>query len=480
MYLSRRVRFQLAFFAVITLVAGGIMGLRFLDLPNLLFGVGHYRITLQLANSGGLYANGDVTYRGTPVGRVDAIRLTPNGVDAVLSMDSNVRIPADLTAEVHSQSAVGEQFVELVPRSDSGPSLQNGDIVPFDRTTVPPDINTLLNATNNGLQAIPGGDLTTVIDEANTAFGGLGPELSRIVRGTTTLTADARANLDAITTVIDQSKPLLDSQTDSADSIHAWAANLATVTDELRTQDQSIRGVLSAGPEAADQTRQLFERLKPTLPILMANLASAGQVAVTYQPNIEQLLVLLPRGIEVIQGAELADRNLKPPYKGINLSFNLNLNLPPPCTTGFLPATQMRSASDVDYPDRPPGDMYCRVPQDSSLNVRGARNLPCVTRPGKRAPTVKMCESDENYVPLNDGYNWKGDPNATLSGQPVPQTRTGESPPAAAQVPPPLAAAEYDPATGAYVGPDGQRYTQSDLAHGGAPVHNWQDMLMPQ
>ena len=27
-----------------------------------------------------------------------------------------------------------------------------------------------------------------------------------------------------------------------------------------------------------------------------------------------------------------------------------------------------------DYPDRPAGDLYCRVPQDSSLNVRGARN----------------------------------------------------------------------------------------------------------
>ena len=36
-----------------------------------------------------------------------------------------------------------------------------------------------------------------------------------------------------------------------------------------------------------------------------------------------------------------------------------------------------------------------------------------------------MCESDEKYVPLNDGYNWKGDPNATLSGQPIPQLPPG-------------------------------------------------------
>jgi phospholipid/cholesterol/gamma-HCH transport system substrate-binding protein len=69
--------------------------------------------------------------------------------------------------------------------------------------------------------------------------------------------------------------------------------------------------------------------------------------------------------------------------------------------------------------------------------------------PGKRAPTVKLCESDEHYVPLNDGAAWKGDPNATLSGQGSPEQST---PPG----PPPVAAAWYDPSTGSYVGPDGR------------------------
>ena len=60
------------------------------------------------------------------------------------------------------------------------------------------------------------------------------------------------------------------------------------------------------------------------------------------------------------------------------------------------------------------------------FNVRGARNLPCETVPGKRAPTVKLCESNESYVPLNDGFNWKGgDPNATLSGQAISQLPPG-------------------------------------------------------
>ena len=128
-----------------------------------------------------------------------------------------------------------------------------------------------------------------------------------------------------------------------------------------------------------------------------------------------------------------ANANTKQDYKGVYLDFNLNLNLPPPCNTGFLPVRQQRSPSDVDYPERPAGELYCRVPQDSELNVRGVRNIPCETVPGKRAPTVEMCESDEQYVPLNDGFNWKGDPNATLSGQGVPQYAPGADP----RLPPP-------------------------------------------
>jgi phospholipid/cholesterol/gamma-HCH transport system substrate-binding protein len=179
----------------------------------------------------------------------------------------------------------------------------------------------------------------------------------------------------------------------------------------------------------------------------------------------------------------VAKRNTKQDYMGDYLFLNLNLNLPPPCTTGFLPAQQRRAPTFEDYPDRPAGDVYCRIPQDAPFNVRGARNLPCETVPGKRAPTVKMCESNEYYVPLNDGYNWKGDPNATLSGQPIPQLPPG-SPPAPAvpppgPAPPPIAAAEYDPATGTYVGPDGRVYTQSNLARSATEEQTWQTMLLP-
>ena len=482
MRLDRRVQIQLALFTVIAVTAGATMGFVYMRLPEMLFGVGQYKVTVDLPRAAGLYPNANVTYRGTEVGRVERVDVTDAGARVVMTLDSEIAIPSDLTAEVHSQSAIGEQFIALLPRSGESPPLKNGDVITATDTSVPPDIDMLLNGIDTGLSAIPQGNLKTAIDESYVAFGGLGPELTRMVQGSTQLAIDADANLDSLTALIDKSQPVLDSQSDSASAIQTWAARSSAIADQLRSRDPSLSGLIRQGGPAFDEGRQLFERLQPALPVLLTNLVSVGEVAVTYQPAIEQLLVLMPQGTSALQGILVANADTKQDYKGLFLNFQLNLNLPPACLTGYLPPQQQRAASHQDYPDRPAGDLYCRVPQDSSLNVRGARNYPCLAVPGKRAPTVAMCESDEQYMPLNDGFNWKGDPNATLSGQSVPQLPPGSEPPpiaAPGPAPPEVAIAEYDPATGNYIGPDGKLYTQSDLAQRAPKEPTWQSMLIP-
>ena len=487
MHFSRRMLIQVSIFAFIALTAIAVMSLQFLKLPAKMFGIGRYSVTMQLPESGGLYGTGNVTYRGVEVGRVQTVKLTNTGVEAVLSLKSGIDIPSDLKAEVHSQSAIGEQYVDLVPRNGTSRPLKDGDVIPQSDTSVPPDINALRDSANTGLEAIPRDNLKTAIDEAYTAVGGLGPQLSNIVRGSTNLAIDAHTNLDALVNLIDNSKPVLDSQTQSAAAIQAWAAHLATVTSDLQNNNDSVAGFIDQEGIiiASGEARDLMERLKPTLPVLMANLGNVGQVGVDYRDPIEPLLVVLPHAVAVGQGTFLANANTKQSYKGEYLSFNLNINLPPACTTGFLPAQQARIPNLVDYPDRAAGDLYCRVPQDSQFNVRGARNIPCETVPGKRAPTVKMCESNEQYVPLNDGENWKGDPNATLSGQDIPQLPPGSprSPdlnmPTAPPPPALIGSGEYDPATGTYFGANGRLYDQSELNQPANQDNTWQSMLLP-
>jgi phospholipid/cholesterol/gamma-HCH transport system substrate-binding protein len=481
---------QLAILSAITVIAVAVMAFGFVKVPALL-GIGRYTVTVDLPASGGLYPTSVVTYRGTEIGRVSSIDVTRDGVRAVLTLNSDTKIPSDVSAAVHSRSAVGEQFLELTPGAGANaPPLRDGDVIPVGNVQIPADIGSLLDATNKALQAIPQDNLRTVIDEASKAVGGLGPELSRIVDGSTALAIEGGKSTDQLTQLIDQSPPVLNSQVQTADSIATWAARAASITGQFKAQDAAFADLLNVGGPALGEGKALFDRVAPALPVLLANLVSLGDIAVTYRNDLEQLLVLFPQGTAVMSAIAVADSGVKQAYRGIYLDFNLNLNLPPPCNTGFLPVRQQRSPSDQDYPERPAGELYCRVPQDSDLNVRGVRNIPCETNPAKRAPTVELCESDEQYVPLNDGYNWKGDPNATLSGQGVPQYApgtdprlppplgTGTAPPSGATAPPaPVAVVPYDPATGDYIGPDGKRYTQADLAHPGNTT--WQSMLVP-
>lgn len=484
--LNRRTWIQLAVLTLITFVSCGAMAFNFMKLPATLFGVGEYKVTVDLPQSGGLYQTSAVTYRGTDVGQVKSVDVTATGVRAVLAMRSGVKVPSDVEASVHSRSAIGEQYIELTPQpgkdGEHSRPLRDGDVIPVGRVDVPVDIGRLLDRTNRALQAIPRDNLRTVIDEANRVVSGLGPELSRIVDGSTALAIAGGRTVDPLAALIDQAPPVLNSQVQTSEAIATWANRAAAITAQFKAQDAALRDLLTQGPSGLEEGRALLDRVTPALPVLMANLVSLGDIAVVYRHDIEQLLVLFPQGIAVMSAALIPNLNSKQEYRGFYLDFNLNLNLPPPCTTGFLPPTQRRSPANVDAPDRPTADLYCRVPQDSELNVRGARNIPCETKPWKRAATIEQCESDEEYVPLNDGYNWKGDPNATYSGQGVPQYPPGQDPrlpPPRGTAPPPapVAVATYDPATGDYMGPDGHRYTESDLAHPRAK--SWQSLLVP-
>jgi phospholipid/cholesterol/gamma-HCH transport system substrate-binding protein len=121
--LGRRIKIQLALFTVIAVTAGSAMIFRYINAPAMLFGVGRYAITVELPRAAGMYPNANVSYRGTEVGRVESVQLTASGVRAVLSLRSEIQINSNLRAEVHSQNAMGEQYVMPVAGSYSAAAI---------------------------------------------------------------------------------------------------------------------------------------------------------------------------------------------------------------------------------------------------------------------------------------------------------------------------------------------------------------------
>jgi phospholipid/cholesterol/gamma-HCH transport system substrate-binding protein len=414
--LTRFVRIQLAIFAIVGTLAVIAMVLFYIQAPTLL-GIGRMTVNLELPATGGLYRFSNVTYRGVQVGKVTAVALTSNGAKATLSLGTSPKIPANLEAKVLSVSAVGEQYVDLQPRTDSAPYLHNGSVIAMRDTTIPQAVGPMLDQVSALVKSLPKNKISQLLDESFQAFNGAGYDFGSLADASSRIAADANAVSDHTRALVEDSQPLLDAQAQTTGSIRTWARSLAGISDVLTNDDSKVRNILETGPGALDEASRLFQQIKPTLPVLLANLTTIGQIGVTYHASLEQVLVLLPASAAYEQTAN----GLNWPDGLARGDFALTIDDPPICTVGFLPPSQWRSPSDTSDIDTPDG-MYCKLPQDSPLAVRGARNYPCMGHPGKRAPTVEICNSDKPYMPLAMRQHILGpspiDPNLIAQGIP--------------------------------------------------------------
>lgn len=416
--LTRFVRNQLIIFTIASIVGVAVMLFTYMQVPTLL-GLGRINVTLKLPAAGGLYNFANVTYRGVQVGKVTDVKLTQDGAQATLTLDTSPKIPADLQAEVRSVSAVGEQYVDLRPRTDSEPYLKDGSVIEKDNTSIPQAVGPMLDQLNSLVDSIPQDRISDLLDESFKAFNGAGPDFQSLLDSASKLTNDVNSVSDQAKGLIDDSGPLLDSQAETAEQIRTWARSLSGVTQQLAQNDPEVRAILQKGPGFAQEVSALLEQVKPTLPILLANLTTVSQILVTYNPSLEQLLVIFPGIIAAQQSFGLPKNNPTGLPSG---DFALTINDPPPCTVGFLPPSQWRNPADEEIVDTPDG-LYCKLPQDSPIAVRGARNYPCMGHPGKRAPTVELCNDPRGYQPLAIRQHTLGpypmDPNLISQGVPV-------------------------------------------------------------
>lgn len=415
--LTRFVRNQLIIFTIASILGVTVMIFTYMQLPTLL-GIGRLKVTLELPAAGGLYRFSNVTYRGVQIGEVTSVTLTENGAEAHLSLDTSPKIPADLQAEVRSVSAVGEQYVDLRPRTDSGPYLESGQRIPASRTTLPQEVGPMLDQLSALVNSIPGDRIADLLDESFKAFNGAGPDFQSLLDSASKVTDEVSGVSDQTRGLIDDSRPLLESQAETTEQIRTWARSLAGVTGQLEQNDPEIRTILQQGPGFAQEVSALLNDVKPTLPILLANLTTVTQVLLTYNPAIEQLLVIFPGIIAAQQSFGLPGNN---PVGWPTGDFALTVSDPPACTVGFIPPSQWRSPEDQTTIDTPDG-LYCKLPQDSPISVRGARNYPCIEHPGKRAPTVELCNDPRGFVPLAMREHSLGphpiDPNLISQGIP--------------------------------------------------------------
>lgn len=210
------------------------------------------KVTADFESSGGVFTNQEVNYRGVLVGQVGEMKLTEDGVSIELVIDPEWRdrIPADLDAKVRSKSAVGEQFVNLTPRSDASEMLEDGDVIPRERTSLPVDFQDLLRSLDLVLEDLPPDKTRNLIENLADGLRGRSGDIATILQSLGTLS-------DTFASVAPEQRRLLDNATTSGSQ---FLRTKEALTEALQAADAVFTG-LGDEPEELKEFLEQNDRL---------------------------------------------------------------------------------------------------------------------------------------------------------------------------------------------------------------------------
>jgi phospholipid/cholesterol/gamma-HCH transport system substrate-binding protein len=166
--------------------------------------------------------------------------------------------------------------------------------------------------------------------------------------------------------LIEDTRKVLRTQADKGSAIKSFSRDLAALTAQLKASDGDLRRVVGNAVPAAQEVDSLLRSTRPTLPVLLSNLISGGQVTVARLPGVEQALVTLP---VVVAGSY----TVIPGDGTTHFGLTVNANDPPACTQGY--GTRRRDPSDTGTRPANTG-AHCTAPRGGATSVRGAQNAP--------------------------------------------------------------------------------------------------------
>jgi phospholipid/cholesterol/gamma-HCH transport system substrate-binding protein len=377
------VRIKLIAFVVIGLIAAAYLGARYAGITFVSSG---YTVKVALTDAGGLFVNGEVTYRGVPVGRIKDLQPTADGVEATLKIDASAPdLPAHPTVTVANRSTIGEQYLDLGgPAASSEDRLQSGDRIDAASATLPPDLSKLLEDSTAFTGSVPTDDLKTVIDESYNLSQGVSGDLRRLIDTSQTFQKQADDNWLVSQALIRDSATVLKTQEEAAADIAGYSKDLGVMAKTLKDSDADLRTLLNNSPDAARQLGQLFDEVGKPLGTLMGNLITTADIFGTNADGLQDTLVRIPEAVSIgyaVSGSQ-----------GMNLGMIPTFFDPLPCTAGYG-GTTMHSGTDTTSSGPLNLAAGCSSTSPAGTNVLGPKSIGSGSHSGRATARIDVPDS---------------------------------------------------------------------------------------
>ena len=133
-------------------------------------------VTAYFDNSNMVFVGDDVRILGVPVGRIEKIEPEPQRAKITFWYDGKYKVPADAKAAILSPALVTGRSIQLTPVYSGGPVMDDGTVIPQERTAVPVEWNDLrqqLERIAENLQPTEPGGVSTLGSLVNTTADNL-------------------------------------------------------------------------------------------------------------------------------------------------------------------------------------------------------------------------------------------------------------------------------------------------------------------
>ena len=263
-------------------------GLNSLPLPGAQGnGEGAYEITIEMPNVTTITRNSPVRVNDVNVGSITAMRVEDYTAIVTVSLNEDVRLPANAHAKIGQTSLLGSQHLEIFPPPDGDEqgTLSAGDVIPLERAGVYPTTEQTLSAlsvvlTDGGLA-----QFETIAKEFNTALDGRELDTREVINQLETTVSgldDQRADIIAAMEGLDRLARQIDEQNDTlARALAQMPEAVSLVNDQKQQLTTALVSLGDFGNKAnqiidAGGGQDLVDNLRDITPVL-EGLANAGR-----------------------------------------------------------------------------------------------------------------------------------------------------------------------------------------------------------
>ncbi|MDT5091409.1 MAG: phospholipid/cholesterol/gamma-HCH transport system substrate-binding protein [Mycobacterium sp.] len=265
--------------------------------------VSRTRVFAYFDNSTGLFAGDDVRILGVPVGKVDKIEPEPERVKISFWFDQKYKVPADAKAAILSPQLVTGRAIQLTPVYTGGAVMQDGALIPKDRTAVPvewDDIRVQAQRLTELLQPTKPGGVSTLGELVTTAASNLRGQGASIrdtvIKLSQALSALGDHSKDIFSTFKNLST-LVTALHDSADLLEQLNRNLAAVTSLLADDPNKVGHAVEDLNAVVGDVRDFTADNREAIGTASDKLASISTALVQSLDDIKQTLHIGPSTI---------------------------------------------------------------------------------------------------------------------------------------------------------------------------------------